>query len=212
MTLAESTPAPGSPQTYPLQIRLWPVTTRELPGGDLSVGGVRLAEIAARLGTPDYVRDTDLPGIDRPPANKRRSEALPYRVRITGSGLCGEQLHLLYSVSPVPAVLAVDRNLHEGLGAGIAIDRHGRVHQDCTSAYRNSHHSIELVGRVSLGPSQSLGLGAVRILFAPFAHTAGISNVLCEARVVIDSTRVRSAAVCGDCYESAERVNTWRHN
>lgn len=38
---------------------VWPASTRVLPGGDLAVGGVPLAELADRFGTPSYVIDED---------------------------------------------------------------------------------------------------------------------------------------------------------
>ncbi|MEI5102423.1 diaminopimelate decarboxylase [Streptomyces sp. PmtG] len=36
---------------------VWPHSTERLPGGDLSVGGVALTEIADRFGTPSYLMD-----------------------------------------------------------------------------------------------------------------------------------------------------------
>jgi diaminopimelate decarboxylase len=43
--LAPATPSP------------WPASTHAVPGGDLAVGGVRLADVAARFSTPTYVVD-----------------------------------------------------------------------------------------------------------------------------------------------------------
>jgi len=40
-----------------LRPRIWPLTACALAGGEISVGGVSLAEIAARYGTPAYVLD-----------------------------------------------------------------------------------------------------------------------------------------------------------
>jgi hypothetical protein len=39
------------------------------------------------------------------------------------------------------------------------------------------------------------GLGPVRVLFPPFAHTPGLDRILCEVQVIIDANRVRSASV-----------------
>ncbi|PHQ48356.1 diaminopimelate decarboxylase [Streptomyces cinnamoneus] len=46
----EPTPAPAP---------VWPASARVLPSGDLAVGGVALAELADRFGTPSYVIDED---------------------------------------------------------------------------------------------------------------------------------------------------------
>ncbi|MFE2425885.1 diaminopimelate decarboxylase [Streptomyces sp. NPDC059373] len=59
MTLALSpeatpaTPVPGEPGPF----SVWPASARPAPGGDVSVGGVSLAEAADRFGTPLYVLD-----------------------------------------------------------------------------------------------------------------------------------------------------------
>jgi diaminopimelate decarboxylase len=47
------------PEHGDLSPRIWPLTTRALPGGGIAVGGVRLTEIAAGYGTPAYVLDED---------------------------------------------------------------------------------------------------------------------------------------------------------
>ncbi|MEU4209362.1 diaminopimelate decarboxylase [Streptomyces sp. NPDC026206] len=48
-------PLPEEPSPGPV----WPASTRALPSGDLAVGGVALAELADRFGTPSYVVDED---------------------------------------------------------------------------------------------------------------------------------------------------------
>ncbi|WP_443071176.1 diaminopimelate decarboxylase [Streptomyces sp. NBC_01476] len=46
-------PAPGE------DLSVWPASTAHVPGGDLAVGGVPLAEAADRFGTPLYILDED---------------------------------------------------------------------------------------------------------------------------------------------------------
>lgn len=57
MTLADLIPSLRSSIPHPLEPWLWPASTRHVPGGDLSVGGVSLVGVAARYGTPAYVLD-----------------------------------------------------------------------------------------------------------------------------------------------------------
>lgn len=45
------------PTTTAAELSVWPASTTEFPPGDLAVGGVPLAEIAGRFGTPVYVLD-----------------------------------------------------------------------------------------------------------------------------------------------------------
>ncbi|MFB7510194.1 diaminopimelate decarboxylase [Streptomyces broussonetiae] len=45
------------PTTTTAELSVWPASTAEFPHGDLAVGGVPLAEIADRFGTPVYVLD-----------------------------------------------------------------------------------------------------------------------------------------------------------
>ena len=47
----------GLPEQGDLNPRIWPLTACALADGEISVGGVSLAEIAARYGTPAYVLD-----------------------------------------------------------------------------------------------------------------------------------------------------------
>ncbi|MHA3704026.1 diaminopimelate decarboxylase [Jatrophihabitans sp. YIM 134969] len=58
MTLADIIPSLRSSLPHPLEPWLWPSSTRHVPGGDLSVGGVRLAAVAREYGTPVNVLDT----------------------------------------------------------------------------------------------------------------------------------------------------------
>ncbi len=53
--------APVSPPRRPdaPAAPVWPASAREVPGGGLAVGGVPLAEVADRFGTPVYVLDED---------------------------------------------------------------------------------------------------------------------------------------------------------
>jgi diaminopimelate decarboxylase len=55
MTLVELLPSVGASGEPPLDERLWPVGTRLADGGDLSVAGVPLTQLAARFGTPCQV-------------------------------------------------------------------------------------------------------------------------------------------------------------
>ena len=43
----------------PIDARIWPVTTRPRPGGDISVGGVSLTGLAGGFGTPLHVLDEE---------------------------------------------------------------------------------------------------------------------------------------------------------
>ncbi|MEU9627868.1 diaminopimelate decarboxylase [Streptomyces luteogriseus] len=45
------------PATVPADLSVWPASATSAPHGDLAVGGVPLAEIADRFGTPSYVLD-----------------------------------------------------------------------------------------------------------------------------------------------------------
>jgi diaminopimelate decarboxylase len=58
VTLAELIPTLRSSLPHPLEPWLWPASTKHLPGGDLSVGGVSLLGLATTYGTPAYVLDT----------------------------------------------------------------------------------------------------------------------------------------------------------
>ncbi|MHA7956878.1 diaminopimelate decarboxylase [Streptomyces sp. L500] len=56
--LGEPVPGPGpSDPAWPGPV--WPASARVLPSGGLAVGGVPLAELADRFGTPSYVVDED---------------------------------------------------------------------------------------------------------------------------------------------------------
>ncbi|MGW2395834.1 diaminopimelate decarboxylase [Kitasatospora sp. NPDC001664] len=52
-------PALPAPAVLPLDgcLSVWPASARTAPGGDISVGGVPLASVAERFGTPVYVLD-----------------------------------------------------------------------------------------------------------------------------------------------------------
>jgi diaminopimelate decarboxylase len=52
-------PAPLPFPTPDEDLSVWPATTAAAPDGDLSVGGLPLAEVADRFGTPLYVLDED---------------------------------------------------------------------------------------------------------------------------------------------------------
>jgi diaminopimelate decarboxylase len=58
VTLADLIPSLRSSLPHPLEPWLWPASTQHLPGGELSVGAVRLTEVASRQGTPAQVFDT----------------------------------------------------------------------------------------------------------------------------------------------------------
>ncbi|WKX71692.1 diaminopimelate decarboxylase [Streptomyces sp. XD-27] len=62
-TPAAATPAPPAPPAPPghttADLAVWPATTARLPHGDLAVGGVSLAGLADRFGTPTYLLDED---------------------------------------------------------------------------------------------------------------------------------------------------------
>ncbi|CRK58265.1 Diaminopimelate decarboxylase [Alloactinosynnema sp. L-07] len=55
MTLAELVPSIGLAGAPPLEEDLWPAGTRVVDGGDVTVGGVAMTEVAARFGTPCQV-------------------------------------------------------------------------------------------------------------------------------------------------------------
>lgn len=57
MTLAELLPSLRRSLPHPLEPWLWPASTRNLPGGDLSIGGVSLVALTARVGTPCQIMD-----------------------------------------------------------------------------------------------------------------------------------------------------------
>lgn len=57
MTLVELLPSVGASGEPPLDEHLWPAGTRLADGGDLSVAGVPVTQLAARFGTPCQVLD-----------------------------------------------------------------------------------------------------------------------------------------------------------
>ncbi|MGW1075134.1 diaminopimelate decarboxylase [Streptomyces sp. NPDC002537] len=57
MSLAPLSPPPLPDRPAPTAV--WPASARALPCGDLAIGGVPLAELADRFGTPSYVIDED---------------------------------------------------------------------------------------------------------------------------------------------------------
>jgi diaminopimelate decarboxylase len=52
VTLADLLPSLRSSLHPRLETALWPTTARSAPGGDMTVGGIRLTDLAARFGTP----------------------------------------------------------------------------------------------------------------------------------------------------------------
>ena len=122
-------------------------------------------------------------------------DARAYSIAITGSGIYNDCLCLQYAVTPIPAALVGDRSLHEGGDAGIAIDNHRNVRRECRSAYRVAMTGSRVVGALKVGPAAWPGLGTVTVLFYPFAHTPGLHRRLCQVRVILDGTGVRSATI-----------------
>ncbi|MFC4034282.1 diaminopimelate decarboxylase [Streptomyces polygonati] len=59
MSIVTSAPPASSVLPPEDDLSVWPASTDAAPGGDLSVGGVPLAEAADRFGTPLYVLDED---------------------------------------------------------------------------------------------------------------------------------------------------------
>ncbi len=57
MPVTDGTARPGRREHGDLHPRIWPLTACALAGGEIAVGGVSLAEIAACYGTPAYVLD-----------------------------------------------------------------------------------------------------------------------------------------------------------
>jgi hypothetical protein len=119
----------------------------------------------------------------------------PHAVTIIGTAVYDDFVCLQYEVAPVPPILVGDRALHEGDDAGVAIDSQHRVYRHCRSAYRVSRDGSRAVGVLAIGPTTGPTLGVARVLFAPFAHSAGLNRNLCEVRLTFDTTRVRSAVV-----------------
>jgi hypothetical protein len=117
-----------------------------------------------------------------------------YTVTITGSTLTDDYLCLQYEVSPVPPELIGDRSLHEGGDVGLAAGRH-RVYHGCHTGYRTAASGSCVVGALKIGPAAWPGVGSIRVLFPPFAHTPGIDRILCEVRMIISTTQVRSTFV-----------------
>lgn len=58
VTLADLLPSLRSSLYSRLEVGLWPSTTRSATSGEVTVGGVRLTDVAARFGTPVQVLDT----------------------------------------------------------------------------------------------------------------------------------------------------------
>jgi len=118
-----------------------------------------------------------------------------YTVTITGCRLYDNYLCLQYAVSPTPPQLASDRSLHEGADVGLAVDCHRHVYHGCRTGYRTAATGSSVVGALKIGPAAWAGLGSVRLLFPPFAHTPGLERILCEVQVIIDANRVRSVSI-----------------
>lgn len=77
-TPAASTPpaAPSAPEAVG-PAPLWPASARTLPSGEVALGGVPLAELADRFGTPAYVLDED----------EVRARARAWRAALPGAGI-----------------------------------------------------------------------------------------------------------------------------
>ena len=119
-----------------------------------------------------------------------------FRVAITGCEIAGDFLRLRYSLSPVPAVLADGHARHEGTGAGLAIDGWLQTYRQCRSSYRLSSDGLRVLGTICFGPAWwPPTLGTLRVLFAPLAHTPGLSALLCEVQVTADATGTRATLV-----------------
>jgi hypothetical protein len=116
-------------------------------------------------------------------------------LQITGSGLYDSYLCLEYSVTPTPEPLRGCTDWQEGDQAGVAIDKGRHLYRDCHSSYRTSHDGSQVLGALRIGPAAWRGLGPVRILFAPLAHTPLLHGNLCELLVIIDRVGVRSATI-----------------
>ncbi|MFH8610841.1 diaminopimelate decarboxylase [Streptomyces sp. NPDC018029] len=69
MTTLRESPLPAAPASAPVpastpdanaaELSVWPTSTTRLAHGDLAVGGVPLADVAERFGTPTYLIDED---------------------------------------------------------------------------------------------------------------------------------------------------------
>ncbi len=130
-----------------------------------------------------------------PPANEPAKRTQLYTVTITGSALNDNYLCLQYAVSPVPPALIGDRSLHEGGEVGLAVDSRRHVYRGGHTGYRTHASGSCVVGALKIGPAAWAGLGPIRVLYPPFAHTPGLDRILCEVRVIIDATQVLSARI-----------------
>ena len=123
------------------------------------------------------------------PARESEAADHQYTIALTGSGLWEHCVWLQYAVSPIPDALTGDHDLHEGGDVGIALDGHRHVHHGCRSAYRVADSGARVVGALKVGPATWPASGLVRVLFAPFAHTAGLDRILCEVRLILRGGR-----------------------
>jgi hypothetical protein len=129
------------------------------------------------------------------PASQQAGRHRRYTITVVDAGVVDDELCLEYEIAPVPASLIDDTRLHEGHDVGVAVDGHRHVVHGGRSAYRVAGDGSRVVGVLKLGPSTWPDLGVVRVLFAPFAHSAGLSRILCEARLIIEGSTVRRMSV-----------------
>jgi hypothetical protein len=128
-----------------------------------------------------------VPNLPRPGQSPRTNHHHRLTLAVTGVEMYDGALFLRYEVVPVPDVIAADAALHDGSGAGIAIDERHRVFDDCSSAYRRSHDGTRVVGVVrfrSLPTAEDVDLA---ILFSPLAHTKQVHRHLCQVRLRLQS-------------------------
>jgi hypothetical protein len=129
-----------------------------------------------------------------PNTSARPARKSPYAVSIIGTAVYDGFVCLQYAVAPVPPALVGNKSLHEGDNAGVAIDSRHRIYRHCRSAYRVSRDGKRAVGVLKVGPTSWPTLGVVRILFAPFAYSAGLDRELCEVRLSFDGGQVRTSS------------------
>jgi diaminopimelate decarboxylase len=120
VTLADIIPSLRGSLPRTLDKDLWPATVRHLPGGDVSVAGVSLVEIAARYDSPTVVLDCD--ELQARCGGLRRvfGDAC---VAVAGGSVFAEHTVDLLAASGLSLAVLGDAELAHALAAGFPAER-----------------------------------------------------------------------------------------
>lgn len=158
----------------------WPLVRRETVG-DLLRRDLGWSEPAPH----DHPHDA-IVAASRPPSALHDHRA--------GAAVFDEYLCLQYEIAPVPASLLGDTHLHEGGDGGVAVDGHRTCFTGAAAPTGSRATGLASSERCSSvrGPGPPWGTSEC---CSPFAHTAGLSRLLCEVPLSLEDHTVRRTSI-----------------